>query len=94
MWWFSSQKEPSVTLRKVQERLESLERQVNTLDLEWSDTYDKLKHIVGRIVKRSAILQSQTDRTDEPEAVAPAPAPMSPEKAFALAQIAKRRGLG
>lgn len=91
--WFFRKNEPSLTVRKLGERVEALERQVNTLDLEWSDTYDKLKHIVGRIVKRSAILQTQTEQTEEAAPVAPGAPPMSPERAYGLSQIAKRRGL-
>lgn len=76
--------------------MDALEHQVKTLDLEWSDTYDKLRHIIGKIAKRSARMEQQATAEDSEAAAAPAVVPdprMNPERAFALSQIAKRRGL-
>jgi hypothetical protein len=39
---------------EVQERLESLERQMKALTLEWNDAYDRIRHMMGRVAKRSA----------------------------------------
>ena len=78
------------------DRMDDLEHQVKTLDLEWSDTYDKLRHIIGKIAKRSARMEEQTAHEDAEAAAAPAVVPdprVSPERAFALSQIAKRRGM-
>ena len=94
--WFFRHKEPSRSLRQLQDRMDALEHQVKTLDLEWSDTYDKLRHIIGKIAKRSARMEEQTAAEESGAEVAPKAAPdprVNPERAFALAQIAKRRGL-
>ncbi len=42
---------------EVEERLEHLERQMKALTLEWNDAYDRLKHMMGRVAKRAAILE-------------------------------------
>lgn len=93
--WFWRQKEPSPTLRRLHDRMDELEHQVKTLDLEWSDTYDKLRHIIGKIAKRSARMEEQTAAEGLEAAAAPAVVPgpqMSPDRAYALEQIRKRRG--
>ena len=96
MWPFR-QKEPSRALRQLADRVDELEHQVKSLDLEWSDTYDKLRHIMGKIVKRDARMQEQTAQEASEVLPAPGGAPdprVNPERAYALSQIAKRRGLG
>ena len=55
--------------------------------------YDKLRHILGKIVKRDARMADRTAQEEQGPADAPAALPVSPEREYGLAQIAKRRGL-
>jgi hypothetical protein len=40
-------------LREVDDRLVIVERQLKTLEMEWSDTYDRLRKTMSRVVKRA-----------------------------------------
>jgi len=44
-------------LRVLEERHDDLERQFKALELDWSNTYDKLRSIVQRISKRAERLE-------------------------------------
>ena len=82
-------------MRRLHDRMDELEHQVKTLDLEWSDTYDKLRHIIGKIAKRSARMEEQTAAEGLEAGAAPAVVPgpqMNPERQYGLDQIRKRRG--
>ena len=67
MWWF--REKPSV--KALDERLEHLERAFKALELEWDDTYDKLRRAMGRVVKSRAILEA-AEKNSEAEAPAAA----------------------
>ena len=66
MRWFWRSPERSRRIRELEEDLEKFRSEMKRLRLEWEDTYDRLKHMMGRIAKRSAIIEAQTDST-EPE---------------------------
>ena len=56
--------EPSPDL---DERLESLERSVKRLRLEWEDVYEKVARLMGRIAKRQALItQAEETAQDAP----------------------------
>jgi hypothetical protein len=40
-------------LSDLTERLETVERQVKASRLEWEDTYDRLRRLMGRVAKRA-----------------------------------------
>ena len=51
-----------IAIGRVEERIEDLRRDLDTLErhsknlrLEWSETYDKIQRLFGRIAKRTAI---------------------------------------
>lgn len=44
-------------LAEVEERLEGLERQMKALDMEWSDVYDELRGMLGKISKRKKFIE-------------------------------------
>jgi hypothetical protein len=92
--WFNRQKREPLTVRRLEERMATLENEQKALELEWTMAYDKLRHMMGRIAKRDAILADKTAGEGTEGRVAPPAVPVSPEREFALAQIAKRRGMG
>ena len=51
MWPFTP-KTAATTDARLIERLEILERQVRTIDQEWSEWYDKYRRLYARIAKR------------------------------------------
>lgn len=46
---------------ELEERIEKLERGHRALDMEWQEYYDKIRHAMGRISKRSAIVESANE---------------------------------
>lgn len=82
----------SKALRELQDRLETVERDVKRLRLEWEDSYDRLRHIMGRLNKRAAREQQADGEQPTPEPTPPELGrPMTAREA-ALWEIAKRRG--
>lgn len=61
MWPFR-RKQPPIELV---ERLETLERGLRGVRMEWDDTYEKLMRILGRITKRAALAQRRGAETPE-----------------------------
>lgn len=51
-------------LGELEERVETLERQVQSLDQEWSDYYDKLRTTMQRIVKRAERVDKAEERAN------------------------------
>ena len=60
MGLFSKKLTPS-QWAEVEERLGRLEREMKQLTLEWTDAYDRLKHMMGRVAKRAANLERLED---------------------------------
>jgi len=62
------------------ERIETLERAISGLRLEWSDTYEKIVRMMGRINKRAALVAAaaETIREDAPGSTEPAGVPTDP----------------
>jgi len=52
----------AVTLAEVKLELAQIKSEFRNLQMEWTETFDKLKSISGRIAKRQAL-----ERLDEPE---------------------------
>ena len=48
MWWKSTRKEKDIV-----ERLETLERAMKALYLDWDDAYDKMRTLTARFTKRA-----------------------------------------
>lgn len=46
---------------ELEERIEKLERGHRALDMEWSEHYDKIRHMFGRMAKRSAIIEKANE---------------------------------
>jgi hypothetical protein len=59
-------------LKDVEEALETVQRHIKRLEIEWADTLDKLKSIVGRIAK---------DRERAEKARIESPSPELPQEA-------------
>lgn len=51
----------------LEERVETLERKHRALDAEWNETYDRMRHTLGRISKRSAIIEKAQEQEGEAE---------------------------
>lgn len=67
MWPFRRKNPPP----DLDERLLDLERTVKALQLEWEDTYDRLRRLMGRIAKREAIDGARKSREDAPGSTIP-----------------------
>jgi hypothetical protein len=59
-------------LSEVTERLETVERQLKATKLEWEDTYDRLRRLMGRVAKRALRDEANVD-SEAVEDTAPAP---------------------
>lgn len=55
-------------VRDLVERSENLERAFKGIELDWEESYDKLKHLMARITKRQ---KAQNDEEAAPEALGP-----------------------
>lgn len=53
---------------EVYERLDITERKLRSLDLEFSELYGKVRHALGRIEKRAAIIERSQPEGDSQEA--------------------------
>ena len=79
---------------EVEERLGQLEREMKRLTLEWTDAYDRLKHMMGRVAKRSALLEKAEESTVVEHGVEiPAPG-LTPRLQTIQSRILRRRGMG
>lgn len=64
LFGFLKRREPPTPLI---ERVETLERVIAQLRLEWEETYEKIARLMGRIAKRQAVLEERESRQDAPE---------------------------
>lgn len=85
MWPFR-RKEPSPDLI---ERIETLERGLRAIRLEWEETYDKVARMMGRIAKRQALAEKAAE--DAPGSTIPGGVGLDPMSQAILAR--RRRGL-
>lgn len=93
--WFFKRKEPTKALRQLQDDFAELRRDVDNLQLSWSEVYGKIRTTMGRITKSAAILEAGHQAAERDGDAAPAEPPLSatrPEVVAALEEIAKRRG--
>ena len=71
-WFFNRQPSPPSAEKRLLEaevRLETLERELKNLRLEWEESYDKLHHLMSRVTKRAKDLQrAQNAQEEAPEA--------------------------
>ena len=65
LMWFIRRIRENRRLSEHDERLETLERKMKSLELSWEDTFDKLKHMTGRMNKRAAIIEASEAQNDE-----------------------------
>lgn len=68
-------------MRNVEDRLEALERSMKSLDMEWSETYDKMRVMMMKIAKRAERLEHEQ----------PDSAPASPESGEATTSLSGRQ---
>jgi len=45
----------SETLREIDQRLHSVESSIKQLQLEWDETFDKIRRLTSRLAKRDAV---------------------------------------
>ena len=64
--WFRSERKENKRVADLENRLASLEREHNNLDVEMHLLWDKVKVALGRISKRSAILEAAETQTQTP----------------------------
>ncbi|SRR5713101_7932835 len=57
MWWFKKPLADPERLAKLEESFEKIRRQMAGLELEWTDTLDRVKRLMGRIAKRAELVE-------------------------------------
>jgi hypothetical protein len=80
---------------EVEDRLSTAESTLKRLEMEWSDTYDRLRRTMSRVVKRAereAVDAAADPQT--PENSAPVTGGLSPRQALIQRQIMARRQNG
>src|SRR5258706_3553039 len=95
MWPFSS---PAST-SKLLERVETLERDMRNLRLDWETTYEKIRPLMARLAKRADSLSTppeQGQAGETPEAQPPSPlspqfAPLTPRQRQVQLQVMRRQ---
>ncbi len=89
-------------LGKLEEDLSGLDRRLKALELDWNDVYAKLRRIMSRISKTSAIIDAK-ERAEEEGIEAPSTSPdgssphgpfLSSRQRFIQQQILRRRAGG
>ena len=59
MWWKSTRREKDIV-----ERLETLERAMKALYLDWDDAYDKMRTLTARFTKRAQQIEKHEAEVD------------------------------
>jgi hypothetical protein len=82
-------------LLALEERIDTLQREFRALQLEWEDSYDKLRHMMGRVSKRAEQMHDKAESSlqlfpGEPEATNGGNA-LTPGQLAANARIMARR---
>ena len=83
-------------LLELQERCAKLEREMHALQLDWENTYDKVRQMMGRIAKRSETLHADAEARGElfPGGAELTNAPrLTPHQLNVNQKILERRGL-
>jgi len=85
-------------IESLEERFEKLQRDYNSLKLEWADALEKITRMAGRVAKRSALMQEKEDLLMgqelpevRPDGQQELPGVLTPRQARINAQIAARR---
>ncbi len=85
-------------LKELEEGFADLKREIKGLQLEWTDTLDRVRRLMGRIAKRAALYeQAEQEGAVEPVAASDQPGNHSPLTARQLQiqqSILSRRRLG
>lgn len=90
MWWFSS----SSRLRRLEERVEKLEADLRSGNLDWDELYQKCRKLLGRTVKERETITAHAgeDGAGTPDLQAGVPgARFSPKQVAIQQQILRRR---
>lgn len=71
MWFFGQKGSPRVNarLRDLEDDIDTLKRKHKDLDLEFNTLYDKVRHALGRMAKRSAIVEQAQQQEEAPESL-------------------------
>lgn len=81
----------SRAIAELTERMETCERQLKSLRMEWEDAYDRLRHTMGRLNKRAA-REEQATETENGEDLAQQPTdPTVPGPAGASGRLSDRQ---
>ncbi len=51
-------------VENLQEDFAKLRREFQSLELEWTNAYEKLRQMMGRVAKRAELLRRETDAED------------------------------
>ncbi len=94
MWPFST----PASVSKLQERLETVERDMRNLRLDWEATYEKIRTLMARLAKRAEKLDTAspglaTGESEEivPAALSPTYSRLTPRQKQIQIQIMQRR---
>jgi shikimate kinase len=78
-------------LRKVEDALQTIEGQMKAIQLEWEDTYDRLRVLMQRIVNRAQRAEQQAEGDIAQDTESPPPVGLSERAAAINAKILARR---
>lgn len=76
-------------LRQLEDRVERLERESKALETEWTEVYDKIRHTLSRLAKRSE--RAIQTEPEAPQTNGPGLGPVDP---ISQQILARRRRLG
>ena len=48
-------------LSEAETKLERLEREIKSIQLDWENTYDKMRHMMGRMAKRAEAMHAEAE---------------------------------
>jgi len=71
-------------LENLDDRVEKLERELRALALEWENTYDKMRSMMGRMAKRAERMHDEAEQHGE---LTPANFGLSPQERVILSHL-------
>jgi hypothetical protein len=94
IWGFASQSSVS----RLKERLEIVERELQSVTLEWENVFRKLRKIMGKIHREEAIMKADTAPSEEPAGDGAEKTPngrlLTPHQMQVQQEILRRRARG
>jgi hypothetical protein len=80
----SAQERFEKRLRELEEKAEKLERDIRSIALDWENTYDKMRHMMGRIAKRAEMMHQEAEERGD---LHPSEMGISPQEQLILSRL-------